>query len=577
MDVYKRTDFFYGLVCGLSLCVFLWLPACENDSAEIKGTITGAPTVPRVIKVRSYKDSLEINWQPPETPGESEIIRYEYDLNGLNDWKNMGTRPPYLVENVSRDHVYMIRVRAINSNGEGLVSRGVFAKPSNTDAYSNTYISRRCSRRGRRTGKRSSPFVVCTYEDLKAIHDYFRKDGETLKDVYIDINDHIDATPSYQEGEENCVPFDGTNAASLSTCRGWKPLPTLTNVHINGSNHIILGLYSSYQDLEDMGFISYMTKGSTIDNLHLRQVFITGSDVSSHVGGIAGRLSNNSMISNSSVAGGWIVSEGGVVGGIAGKLNNSFLFNVYATENHNTTFDIEGRMVGGIVGSMEQSSVLSAVSQARITAITDSSSAVYGGGIVGRIADESSLRYSLALSTVKSDEFSGSVLGFAKESSTIKQNIGTGKVTGAKAGGFSGGMDGSTKNSNNFWDRQTTNYTIDSYLASTQGLTTAQLKTSCQDNESDTETNDDTVSTTHTDTETDEDTTSSSSTVGSNSPMCNDSSGINQDAFQLTSNTYPQPTFCIKFCTIGFKSKDPTFKNNRKILDIQPILRSFVR
>ena len=65
-------------------------------------------------------------------------------------------------------------------------------------------------------GSEDSPYIIRTYEELKQIQD-------KLSAHYILGND-IDAQPSWGEGADDCVFYNGSLPAETNPCSGWMPI-----------------------------------------------------------------------------------------------------------------------------------------------------------------------------------------------------------------------------------------------------------------------------------------------------------------------------------------------------------------
>ena len=112
------------------------------------------------------------------------------------------------------------------------------------------------------------------------------------------------------------------------------------------------------------GFISTLHTGAVVKNLHIRNASVTGTSPS--VGGIIGRLSDNSSVIGCSFTGEVIGnSANSYVGGIAGLMDTQ---NSIVACYSSGTISANDGTAGGIVGSMKRSSLTGCYSTAQVTA-----------------------------------------------------------------------------------------------------------------------------------------------------------------------------------------------------------------
>lgn len=515
--------FFCTLSSALLCCILaLTMAACKDSTSQLpEGTENGGPSAPRSVEVISGNLSLQFRWQPPENEGLSQITRYEYDLDGRNVWKSMGTRSPYYLEGLTNDKTYMVRIRAVNSNATGVISEGVFGVPS----PHRTSSKERICKSGGDGSSAQNPYILCHYADLKALHDYYKEKG-SIFEMHIALGKHIDATPSHREGTPNCSPFRGNNAHEGSTCRGWKPLPPLRDGSFYGRGFTIFGLYSSRFQEDKVGLFSEITHRTQIRDVHLREVSIYSySKGRSYVGAFAGQSYYSAVVEYSSVAGGRIDGPY-VVGGLIGEVDGAQIHNSYVQDSPFTRLKIAGRIVGGVAGRLIRgSTVHSTASAAQIIGNAGEDDDIYVGGLVGEL-DDSQLMFSRSLSDINSQGSGASVVGWIHGGSTIKATLGAGKVIarGDHRGGFCGRSDGSHDIKEYvFWDRTVTQQQEDACEATS--LRTADITKSCGSDDS--------------------------------ADICDLKKKTK--GFRFSSGAYPQPLQCIRNCSVH---RTPAFGRN---------------
>ena len=506
------------MIFALLACVF-W--GCDKHGPGLPdGTAQGGPSAPQSVEIISDDRKLQFRWQPPENEGDSQIIRYEYDFDGRGIWKSMGTRSPYYEKNLINHKTYMVRIRAVNRDGAGVASMGKFATPS---PYRTSSKDRSCKGRGAGTSPQN-PYIICNYEDLKALHDYYREKG-SIFEVHIALGQHIDATPSHREGAPNCVPFSGKNAHEGATCRGWKPLPALRDGSLYGRGYTIFGLYSSRFQEELVGLFSEITHRTQIRNLHLREAHLYSYHRGeSYVGAIAAQSYFHAVVEYSSVAGGRIDGPY-VVGGLIGEVDQAQIFNSYVKDSTFSKLEIIGEIVGGITGRMiHHSTVHSVASEGTVAGVSEEEDKrIYAGGLVG-VVDDSELLFSRSLSSVNSNGAGASIAGRVKDSGELSHVFGSGKVIAR--GDYKGGVCARTDNShitkNIYWDQILTQQQSDSCAGTP--LSTLKIKVACSNNET--------------------------------SGIC----ALNKsEGFKFSKDEYPEPFQCISRC---ISRKIPNFGSN---------------
>jgi YVTN family beta-propeller protein len=116
-----------------------------NYNVAVRGAhpeAIGLPSAPRTVapsttpdevqdfSVRSLDQGVEISFDSPIDDGGSSITGYEYSLDDGSTWLDVPENP-FIVNGLINGTTYNVRLRAMNSNGEGVVS-SLSAKPATT-------------------------------------------------------------------------------------------------------------------------------------------------------------------------------------------------------------------------------------------------------------------------------------------------------------------------------------------------------------------------------------------------------------------------------------------------------------
>ena len=201
----------------------------------------------------------------------------------------------------------------------------------------------------------------------------------------------------------------------------WEPIGNYSNKYtgtFDGNGHIISNLYIKVQR-RGVGFFGYMEDG-TIKNIVFdnAQVENTGNDYHYPLTGIVvgatfGTLQNLKTLKNCSVKSG-AKTLGGIAGTITGSCSN--------LENNAT---VSGRnKVGGIAGSLSGSTLSSCVNNGMVK--EDRSGEC--GGIVGYIA-YGTIEDCANYGNVTGTNEIGGIVGYAQDNSTIKSTLSIGDIT----------------------------------------------------------------------------------------------------------------------------------------------------
>ena len=283
-------------------------------------------------------------------------------------------------------------------------------------------------------GTEASPYLVCTYEQLKKI-------GEGL-DKHYEQGNKINASPSWgeREGAGSCTAYNGSNA-DTADCAGWVPLGDNSSRDaasrftgsFNGRGYVISKLYANVSPASGSTYASLFgyIDGGSVSNVGLTELRIESTSTSNnpYAGGLVGR-NRLGTISNSYVVGSVEASSttsSSYVGGLVGY-NTGTISNSYATGSVKASSSSDNSYAGGLLGRNNSGTISNSYATGSVTASTTSS---YAGGLVGW-----------------------------NETGTISNSYATGSVT-APSTAIVGGLAGLNRNlsgigNTNYWDTDTT-------------------------------------------------------------------------------------------------------------------------
>lgn len=96
----------------------------------IANTVASAPTI---SSVSAGNRQTTVNFTPPVDSGGAEITHYEYSTDGGSTWMPLSlaqTTSPLVITGLSNGTIYSVKMRAINSVGDGVASNSVLVMPS---------------------------------------------------------------------------------------------------------------------------------------------------------------------------------------------------------------------------------------------------------------------------------------------------------------------------------------------------------------------------------------------------------------------------------------------------------------
>lgn len=241
---------------------------------------------------------------------------------------------------------------------------------------------------------------------------------------------------------------------------------------LNGNGHTISNLSINRPEEGDVGLIGYMSPGTVISNISLKEANINGGE---SVGSLVG-FNRNGTIKNVKITGN--IKGSTLVGGIVGEQDtNATILNATAKGKVNGTV-----FVGGIAGINKAASVHN------VKAVVDVSGSDKVGGLIGsntvtfgppsssrventtakgRVNGSSSVGGLVGVNfgAIRNAKATGNISGSYRVGGLVGSNYGwvnrtfaIGAVAGQTAGGLIGSSSGGTVK-NSYWDIQTTDQT----------------------------------------------------------------------------------------------------------------------
>ena len=258
-----------------------------------------------------------------------------------------------------------------------------------------------CSRSAQSTGfnggdgSESSPYIICTYTQLDKMRDDLTAHYELTQD--------IDASESWDVGDDGCTAYDGSTVPTTTPCTGWVPVGTWEadkcdgetddvcfQGHFDGGGYVISNLYINNPSIINIGLLGRTGEQSYISHVSLVDVSITVTDASGNhwIGGLVG-FSLGTII-NSHVTGVSLTasvsnttSSEVLIGGLVG-INNfpGVIINSYATVvSLNVNSDTTTLSIGGLVGKNYDGSIYNSYAAGTIS--SSSPNDLHTGGLIG--------------------------------------------------------------------------------------------------------------------------------------------------------------------------------------------------
>ncbi len=262
---------------------------------------------------------------------------------------------------------------------------------------------------------------------------------------------------------------------------------------LNGNNHTISDLYIYNTGVNNLGLFGVMDTGSSISNVGLVNLNITGND---YVGGLVGSAIQGTI--SNCYASGKVSGVTQMIGGLVGHNIQGTISNCFSTvdvegninsgglvgynqggliENSYFDGDLVGRSaMGGVAGYNWQGSVITSYATGTITGTHDNIGGLVGYNSAGAVNDCYAL-VDVTSATTLDGQFIGGLVGY--NTAWINSSYATGSVIGgANLGGFLGSNAGTVMDS--FWDTASSAMATGIESGNTSGatgLTTAQAMT----------------------------------------------------------------------------------------------------
>ncbi|AKA71969.1 hypothetical protein [Clostridium scatologenes] len=302
------------------------------------------------------------------------------------------------------------------------------------------------------TGTSTDPFIVATANDLCNV-------GNNLSAYYKQTAD-IDMTGVTFTGiGSDSTPFTGT---------------------FDGNNHIISNL-SIAASTDYTGLFNEVNAG-TLKNIKLYKETINSTK--GYVGGLAGKTTNNTNVTNCGVSDVTIIGAN-YVGGLFGTCGGSAI-KCFAVGLKLKSISI---MLGGFAGGMtENVATVYNISQCFIEGTLDGTGQTFVGGFGAMIGGNYLISDCFVQCNIKGSTYTGGFAGFFGGASyqTVLHKCYTASpitTTSADVGGFFGTMGSSTEIADCFWDKNVSIVTTDKSVITGSNFgksteeTTAQMQT----------------------------------------------------------------------------------------------------
>ena len=244
-------------------------------------------------------------------------------------------------------------------------------------------------------GSESSPYMICTYTQLDKMRDDLT--------AHYELGQNIDASESWDVGDDGCTAYDGSTVPTTTPCTGWVPVgsyetdkcdgetdDTCFQGHLKGEGHTISNLYMNISGSQAVGFLGYIEKQSYISHVGLVDLSITATNSSGDlwVGGLVAY--NSGTIINSHVTGVSLtvnessstVIDTAYSGGLVGVNFFGTIINSYAAEVFSTCTSVyNGSTNGGLVGDNYSGFIHNSYATGTVSGTAGSNATV--GGLVG--------------------------------------------------------------------------------------------------------------------------------------------------------------------------------------------------
>ena len=180
-----------------------------------------------------------------------------------------------------------------------------------------------------------------------------------------------------------CAGYELTASLTFATSATWTPIIGFAAT-LDGAGHTITGLNVS-STYWNVGLFSSLVGGAAVRDLGLINPHVTGTDVTSRAGALAGVVESNAVVTGVYAQGGRIFGYGrigGLVGLLEGELRAS-----YATAAVSTPY--QTARTGGLVGRCQACAITAAYAAGAVTS-TAAATNFYIGGLLGENVSVSS-------------------------------------------------------------------------------------------------------------------------------------------------------------------------------------------
>jgi hypothetical protein len=104
--------------------------ATGNATADQVLTIISVPIAPTISSITAGNTQLTVNFSAPADTGGSTISDYEYSTNNGSTWTSSGsTTSPITISGLTNATTYQVKLRAINTTGNGTASSATSGTP----------------------------------------------------------------------------------------------------------------------------------------------------------------------------------------------------------------------------------------------------------------------------------------------------------------------------------------------------------------------------------------------------------------------------------------------------------------